>query len=466
MQAYRTHNSPQTATSTERRTHALAIWPSAIVLFSLAVFLSRQIALERAPDAFALAYVPPAIASLCAAVYAWLRYRHESSGWWLGCAASFFLFFSATGQQLLLEAGGVISSSGAVSPSVSHPMPWQPWIAGRLLLALGMLSAFSAPRSLLAQGGPSGRQAVMTVGALSLAVCPLWAARLFENLYVPAAHGLTAIDSVVLVLSGFALIFAFARARREMTHGDPFNRLLYVWFLALGWSAACRAFPFGDIRTAVWVEMLVVGAASMVLCAQLVWLIAGGAGQSGLRLRMLEAAHDVLRSVASVRDEDVAGRLAWTACEAARAGRAMVLIRLPDSDTVTVAGVFPESETDTQVGTRLDMARGFRKGFADGPAARAMSARRTLVVTDTESDVVFVHWREFTDSPAYQVSIPFADGSESFGALLLWFPDGRWRPWECVPLAEEVVEACLPLLSRLPSLYASIELEREAQGVA
>ncbi len=442
-----------------------AIWPAAIVLLSLAVFLAAQSGLMDGTSAAALAYLPPAIASLTAAIYCWMRFRHEASGWWLGCSASFLLFLLLTGQQMLLEAF-LLPGIPQASPDGVRPLPWQPWIAGRLVLALGILSAFGASRGLQVQAGPEARQSAVTIAALSLFFCPAWVMMLPVQSYFPAANGLSAIDSVLLVLSGLALVFAFARTRVEAERGEAFHRILCNWFLVLAWSAACRAFPFGDVRTAVWVELMVVGLSCLVLCAQLVWHLSGSGGRLASRMACVTAARDVLSACARVPDAELASVFVHATARAVHSARALLLTVLPEGEEVVVSAASPPPKTGLQTGDRLSLQPGRRNGFAAGPAARCIRDRRTLVVPDACSDVEFIHWSEFTEESAYQVCIPVVYRDRCCGALLLWFPGERWRPWECVPMAEEIVRSCAPLLSRLPSLQQLITLEDAAPGAA
>lgn len=458
-------NPSDSGSSAGRTATHQAIWPAGIVILSLTVFLAAQAGLLAEPAAAALAYLPPAIASMMAAIYCWMRFRHEASGWWLGCTASFVLFLILTGQQILLEAFPLPGLPPA-SADGWRPLPWQPWVAGRLVLALGILSAYSATRGLQAQAGTAARHSAATVAALALFFCPVWAALLPAQTYFPAANGLSAIDSVLLVLSGLALVFAYARTRAEMRRGDPFHRLLCNWFLALAWSAACRAFPFGEVRTAIWVELMAVGISSTVLCAQLVWHLAGSGGRLASRMACVTAARDVLARCARVPDAQLAQTFVEETARAVHSARAMLLTVIPDEDAVVVSAAAPPLKTGIETGAKLSLKPGRRNGFAGGAAARCLKERRTLVVPDASSDVEFVHWTEFTDEGAYQLCIPVACREGCAGVLLLWFPGERWRPWECVPMAEEIVRSCAPLLARLPSLYACIELQTAAPGAA
>jgi len=442
-----------------------AVWPAAIVILSLGLFLAAQGGALTGPASGALAYLPPAIASLLAAIYCWMRFRHEASGWWLGCTASFLLFLTLTGQQILLEAFALPLLPPATADG-GRPLPWQPWVAGRLVLALGILSAYSASRGLQARAGAAARHSAITVGALSLFFCPVWTDLLPVQPYFPAANGLSAIDSVLLVLSGLALVFAYGRTRLEMRRGDPFHGLLCDWFLALAWSAACRAFPFGDVRTAIWVELTAVGISSMAVSARLVWHLSGSGGRLASRMACVTAARDVLAECAGVDDGRLAGTFVEAVGRAVHAARAMLLTVVPGEQAVVVSAAAPPPRTGIQTGSRLSLEPGRRNGFAGGPAVRCLKEGRTLVVPDASSDVEFVHWTEFTDEGAYQVCIPVAGREGCAGVLLLWFPGNAWRPWECVPMAEEIVRSCAPLLARLPALNGTIHLETPAAGAA
>lgn len=442
-----------------------AIWPAVVVIFSLTLFLAGQMRVFQALPPLAFAYIPPAMASLSAAIYCWLRFRQQAHGWWLGCSSAFMLFFILTGQQILLEMASAFNP-GWGNLLLNQPLPWQPWFVARLVLAVGILSAYSVPDGLLKQAGSATRQAAFMVGLMAVMFCPLWPSLVSADLYAPAANGLSVLDSLALVLSGFALILAYARARFSLHRKEPFDHVLYTWLIALAWSSACRAFPFGSVPTAVWIEIMVVGVASVTLCAQLMWHIAGSGGNQQNQIAALTASRTVLGAIAGSDEEELPDLFARISMDVTRCSRLMLLIRHSDATSIRVAASWPATQNIRQKGDELSLEPGRRNGFANGPAARCIRNLQTIVVSDAESDVEFIHWREFADSGSYQVSIPLLVGGECFGALLLWFRGDNWRPWLCVPMAEEIAAACSPLLGRLPSFYSIIRLPAEPENKA
>ncbi len=451
-----------TASHSRGRTDILepgpALWPALLVVVSLGFFLARQISPDVSPSPTALAYVPAAMASLTAAIMAWQRFRQQATGWWLGASASFFLFFILTVQQVLLATWGGLLGMDAVR------MPWQPWFAARLLLALGILSAYGAPKGLLPQAGAAKRWAVAKIACFSLLASPFWAVHLRWSLYRPAANGLTVVDSLLLVASGILLVMAFARTRQALKSGGLFHRLLYTWLLALGWSAACRAFPFGGASTANWVELLVVGVAGSIMCAQLVWVSGSSRARLETAVRRMSAVHTVLRHLAGAAPERIPQEFLASCAHALKPGRAVLLLTKQDEPAVEVAAVLPADSGKAKVGDVLSLDSPRRSGFHTGPTAQAMRDKRTLVVDGIRSDVSFVDWRELAGGQGYQVSVPLVSGGHCAGALVLWFPEEAWKPWECGPLAEEIVEAAVPAIIRMQKMHPPAKPEDSAQN--
>lgn len=430
-----------------------AVWPAALVLVSLVAALLRQQDPDLTLRLSALAYVAPMIASICVAIISWIRFKSEPSGWWLGIASSFFLFFILTGQQFLLEAFRL---------NQQEPLAWQPWTVARLLLALGVVSASASGMGLLAQAGRSRRETAWWLLIMSAFAGPLWTRLLPGDLYWPAANGLSAVDSVTLVLGGLATVAAYLRIRQPVLESGGLAPLLQQWLLALAWSAACRALPLGSPADSAWVEMLVVGAASLALTAQMIWQVADANAASESRLASLESSREVLKCISTLPEGSISGVFLRTACLHLGADKASLLLAVPDEpETFVVAGEFPEGGTASCRGKRLSTEQQRRPGFWSGPAARAIKTGKTVAVDGVHSDVEFVRWRDAAQSQAYQLSLPVIAGGRVVGAALFWFVQGMWRPSVCVPVAEAVVDASSGVIARLAG-----DLESDSAAVA
>lgn len=418
-----------------------SLWPAALVIVSLGVFAIGQLAATRPPSPGALVHFPAMTAAISAAAYAWIRFRTEASGWWLTVGASFALFLVLTSEQMALEA------LGASSFVDGRRVPWQPWNAARLVLGLGVLSAYSAPRGLLPQAGNALRLAVRTVTCLAILACPVWAALLPWAIYEPGPNGLTTIDCVLLTAGGLVTLLAFARARGEVIggSGDPFSRLLYTWLLALGWSAACRAFPFGSPATAAWVEMLVVGLASFVLSAQLVCVLAGPRARLEMELAGLRASSQVLANIATADRDAIAASFTEGCAISAGAQRTMLIA--VSGASARVFAVYPPGSAAAIPGDALSLKPNRKAGFANGPTARAIAEGKIVVAEDVAADAEFICWRDLEEEPGIQVTIPILADGRAAGAVLLWFRAEAWRPWECVWMARAIAESCAPIIA-------------------
>ncbi len=87
--------------------------------------------------------------------------------------------------------------------------------------------------------------------------------------------------------------------------------------------------------------------------------------------------------------------------------------------------------------------------FATGSCARAMAQQKTVFVDGLYSDVEFVPWHEVAHSGAYQGSTPLSHERKTIGGLISWFSPEVWKPWRCVPLAEELAATTTPLWAKI-----------------
>lgn len=127
----------------------------------------------------------------------------------------------------------------------------------------------------------------------------------------------------------------------------------------------------------------------------------------------------------------------------------MLILTRPDGASAVIAGIHPDPPPAATSPKHLNLAPERRDGFWSGPTARAVKQKQTVVVEGVQSDVEFTQWRDIATGPAYQVSVPILYQNQCAGALMLWFPESTWRPSECVPTAQVVVEACATILNKL-----------------